>query len=473
MSFPRRNQPRFFSNSTSNNNATNGSNDGNAPPKRRDRNGHEASQADTRQASAPQRADGQQPRQHKPQAPAQRPRQQPPRPQQQPRPQYAPPAREISDAEVAASPFTTLGLCAQLVRAVMQEGYTTPTPIQAQAIPRVLARHDLFGCAQTGTGKTAAFVLPLLQNLGCSQPGKVRALVLAPTRELAAQISERANAYGRHLGLRQAVIYGGVSQRRQEDDLRRGAELVIATPGRLLDLMRQRLLDLSHVEILVLDEADTMLDMGFIHDVRQIVAATAKQRQTLMFSATMPHAIETLARNILKNPERIAVAPVATTAELIEQSVYFVDQFNKRALLQQLLSSSEMARTLVFTRTKHGANRISEQLTKAGIEAGAIHGNKSQNARERALDHFRRGKMPVLVATDVAARGIDVDHISHVINFDLPTVPEAYVHRIGRTGRAGATGRAISFCDREERGLLSDIERLIRRRIPVVTNTPA
>jgi ATP-dependent RNA helicase RhlE len=273
--------------------------------------------------------------------------------------------------------------------------------------------------------------------------------------------------------LRQVVIYGGVSQHRQEQELKRGPELVIATPGRLLDLMRQRLLDLSQVEILVLDEADTMLDMGFIHDVRQIVAATAKQRQTLMFSATMPATIENLAKNILKNPQRVAVAPVATTAESIEQSVYFVDQFNKRALLQQLLSSSEMARTLVFTRTKHGANRISEQLTKAGIEAGAIHGNKSQNARERALDHFRRGKMPVLVATDVAARGIDVDDISHVINFDLPTVPESYVHRIGRTGRAGAKGRAISFCDRDERGLLSDIERLIRRRIPVVTSTPA
>jgi ATP-dependent RNA helicase RhlE len=337
----------------------------------------------------------------------------------------------------------------------------------------VLARRDLLGCAQTGTGKTAAFVLPLLQNLGNPQGGKVRALVLAPTRELAAQISERAQAYGRHLGLRQVVIYGGVSQHRQEQELKRGPELVIATPGRLLDLMRQRLLDLSQVEILVLDEADTMLDMGFIHDVRQIVAATAKQRQTLMFSATMPATIENLAKNILKNPQRVAVAPVATTAESIEQSVYFVDQFNKRALLQQLLSSSEMARTLVFTRTKHGANRISEQLTKAGIEAGAIHGNKSQNARERALDHFRRGKMPVLVATDVAARGIDVDDISHVINFDLPTVPESYVHRIGRTGRAGAKGRAISFCDREERGLLSDIERLIRRRIPVVTSTPA
>ncbi|HTM44345.1 MAG TPA: DEAD/DEAH box helicase [Polyangiaceae bacterium] len=399
-----------------------------------------------------------------------------------------PPARPISQEEVQASAFTALGLREQLVKAVLQEGYDTPTPIQAQTIPHLLAKRDLLGSAQTGTGKTAAFVLPLLQNLaattvglGAVNPGavalnaapsrtahKVRALILAPTRELAGQISERTAVYGRHLGIGHAVIYGGVSQHRQERDLARKPQVLIATPGRLIDLMEQRLIDLSAVEIFVLDEADTMLDMGFIHAVRRIVSLIPAQRQTLLFSATMPQSIEKLARSVLRNPIRVSVAPVASTADLIDQAVCFVSQADKRALLEQMLLSMGIERALVFTRTKHGANRVSEQLRRAGIEAGAIHGNKSQAARERALGQFRDGRMPVLVATDVAARGIDVEGISHVINFDLPNVPEAYVHRIGRTGRAGASGRAISFCDRSERGLLQDIERLIRKPIPVM-----
>jgi ATP-dependent RNA helicase RhlE len=382
-----------------------------------------------------------------------------------------PPARAVSLEEVAASPFTTLGLRGQLVRAVLQEGYSAPTPIQAQSIPHLLAKRDLLGSAQTGTGKTAAFVLPLLQNLANGPSGKVRALVLAPTRELAGQISERASVYGRHIGIGHAVIYGGVNQKRQERDLARHPQLLIATPGRLIDLIEQRLIDLSAIEILVLDEADTMLDMGFIHAVRRIVSLIPDERQTLLFSATMPPTIEKLARSVLRNPTRVTVAPVASTAELIDQSVCFVPQADKRALLEQMLQSMGIERALVFTRTKHGANRVSEQLRRAGIAADAIHGNKSQNARERALEQFRQGQVPVLVATDVAARGIDVDGISHVINFDLPNVPEAYVHRIGRTGRAGAKGRAISFCDRAERGLLADIERLIRKPIPVIPAT--
>jgi ATP-dependent RNA helicase RhlE len=277
--------------------------------------------------------------------------------------------------------------------------------------------------------------------------------------------------YGRHFGIGHAAIYGGVSQRRQERDLDRQPQLLIACPGRLIDLIEQRLVDLSAIEILVLDEADTMLDMGFIHAVRRIVQLTPDGRQTLMFSATVPQAIEKLSRSVLRNPTRVSVAPVAATADLIDQAVCFVPQADKRALLEQMLTSMGIERALVFTRTKHGANRVSEQLRRAGIEAEAIHGNKSQAARERALDHFRRGRTPVLVATDVAARGIDVEGISHVINFDLPHVPEAYVHRIGRTGRAGAKGRAISFCDRAERGLLQDIERLIRKPIPVMPAT--
>ncbi|MGC4093898.1 MAG: DEAD/DEAH box helicase [Polyangiaceae bacterium] len=379
---------------------------------------------------------------------------------------FIPPPSKHSDEVVAASAFTALGLIPALVRAVLDEGYETPTPIQAGTIPSVLTGRDLLGCAQTGTGKTASFILPILQRLAASSVrGKLRALVLTPTRELAAQIATRAAAYGRHVGLRHAVIYGGVSQRAQERDLSRRPELLVATPGRLLDLFRQGLIDFSGIEEFVLDEADTMLDMGFIHDVRRIVAEIPVQRQTLLFSATMPPAIEQLSRNILKDPERVSVTPQATTAETVDQAVYFVAKADKRALLEKVLAHG-VERALVFTRTKHGADRVAKQLARAGIEAAAIHGNKSQNARERALEAFRKGTTGVLVATDIAARGIDIRGVSHVVNYELPDVAESYVHRIGRTGRAGASGRALSFCDQEERPLLRDIERLIKKRIP-------
>jgi ATP-dependent RNA helicase RhlE len=365
--------------------------------------------------------------------------------------------------------FADLGLMRELVRAVAQEGYTTPTPIQQQAIPPILAGRDMLGCAQTGTGKTAAFVLPMLQRLVRKEPsrGGVRALVIAPTRELAIQIAERVSAYGRNLGVRHAVIYGGVGQRAQEEALRRQPEIVVATPGRLLDLMEQGVLRLDKIEIFVLDEADRMLDMGFIHDVRRIVKAVPRERQTLLFSATIPAPIAHLIATILTNPVKVEVAPEITTAEKVEECVYFVGKSDKRILLEKLLRDEKAERSIVFTRTKHGANRLAEQITRGGIRAEAIHGNKSQGARERALEGFRSGTVPVLVATDLAARGIDVDGISHVFNFDLPNVPESYVHRIGRTGRAGASGRAIAFCDAEERPLLRDIERFVRKPIPV------
>ncbi len=366
------------------------------------------------------------------------------------------------------SPFAELGLMAQLVRAVANEGYEVPTPIQIQSIPALLDGRDLLGCAQTGTGKTAAFVLPILQRLA-ARPSqkKIRALILTPTRELAAQIGERTEAYGKHLGLRHTVIYGGVGQRPQEQALARGAEIVVATPGRLLDLMSQGFVRLDSLEVFVLDEADRMLDMGFIHDVRRVIRELPKQRQTLLFSATMPQDIGELAQSILTNPVRVAVTPVASTTELVSQSVYFVNRADKRALLERVLRAEGVERTLVFTRTKHGANKVAEQLTRSGIPAAAIHGNKSQSARERALGDFKAGRIPVLVATDIAARGIDIDAISHVVNFELPNIPESYVHRIGRTGRAGATGTAVSFCDGEERAFLRDIERLIRQKVPV------
>ncbi len=355
-----------------------------------------------------------------------------------------------------------------LVRAVRNEGYETPTPIQTQSIPPLLAGRDLLGCAQTGTGKTAAFVLPILQRLAARPSRKqIRALILTPTRELAAQIGERTAAYGKHLGLRHTVIYGGVGQRPQEQALGRAPEIVIATPGRLLDLMAQGFVRLDGLEVFVLDEADRMLDMGFIHDVRRVIRELPKERQTLLFSATMPSDIGELARSILSDPVRVAVTPIASTTDLVTQSVYFVNKAEKRWLLERVLRSEGVERTLVFTRTKHGANRVAEQLTRSGIAAAAIHGNKSQGARERALGDFKVGKIPVLVATDIAARGIDIDGISHVVNFDLPNIPESYVHRIGRTGRAGATGTAVSFCDGEERAFLRDIERLIRKKVPV------
>ena len=364
--------------------------------------------------------------------------------------------------------FAALGLIPALVRAVTQEGYETPTPIQAQAVPEVLGGHDLLATAQTGTGKTAAFLLPILQRLSTKKSSAIRALILSPTRELAAQIAERADAYGRHLGLRNAVIYGGVGQGAQEAALRRGIDVLVATPGRLLDLMSQGLVRLGNVEHFVLDEADRMFDMGFIQDVRRVVAVLPKERQTLLFSATMPQAVVELSRNILRTPRRVAVAPQETSAKTVSQAMYMVPKQQKGQLLQFVLAGQEVTRTIVFTRTKHGANRVSDQLQRRGIGAAAIHGNKSQSARVRALDAFKRGTLPVLVATDIAARGIDVDEVSHVINYDLPNVPESYVHRIGRTGRAGATGHAISFCEPDERSELHAIERLLGHRIPLL-----
>jgi len=377
--------------------------------------------------------------------------------------------------------FTELELIEPLQRALRAENYTVPTPIQAGAIPHLLAGRDLLGCAQTGTGKTAAFALPMLQRLSATGPDgrrpgagprRMRSLVLTPTRELAIQIGDSFRAYGRHLGLRQAVIFGGVGQKPQVEALARGLDILIATPGRLLDLMAQGHLLLDRIEIFVLDEADRMLDMGFIHDIRKVIAALPTRRQSLFFSATMPPDIARLAAGILKDPVEIAVTPVASTAERIEQRVLFVEPAQKRALLAQILKDQAIDRALVFTRTKHGANRVAESLARGRIAAEAIHGNKSQSARQRALENFRSGRTRVLVATDIAARGIDIDGISHVINYELPNVPESYVHRIGRTARAGAAGIAISFCDAEERAYLRDIEKLIRQRVPVVADHP-
>jgi ATP-dependent RNA helicase RhlE len=368
--------------------------------------------------------------------------------------------------------FDDLGLAEPLLRAVRAENYDQPTPIQAQAIPHLLEGKDLLGIAQTGTGKTAAFALPILQRLSATQVprrrGSVRALILTPTRELAVQIADSFHAYGRHLGLRSAVIFGGVSQQRQVEALARGLDILVATPGRLLDLMEQRHVDLRDLSIFVLDEADRMLDMGFIRDVKRIVAALPKERQTLFFSATMPSEIERLAGGILTNPVRIAVTPSATTVERIDQRVYFVNTADKNALLAELLKDAAIARALVFTRTKHGADRVTKHVQRIGINAQAIHGNKSQNARQRALADFRDGQTRVLVATDIAARGIDVDGITHVINFEIPDVPETYVHRIGRTARAGRDGIALTFCDASEKPLLRDVEKLTRKPLAIV-----
>ncbi len=374
--------------------------------------------------------------------------------------------------------FETLGLAEPILRAVKAEGYATPTPIQAQAIGPILAGRDMLGCAQTGTGKTAAFALPTLHRLSeqeCRVNGrgrKIRALVLSPTRELSNQIDASFRTYGKHLSLRHALVYGGVNQNPQVRALNSGVDIVVATPGRLLDLMNQGFVDLSKVEILILDEADQMLDMGFIHDLRRIVAKTPAARQTLMFSATMPPDIRQLAASWLRNPETVQVAAVSAPAERIEQSVYFVDQRNKPRLLAHFLQQTAAKRTLVFTRTKHGADKVVRHLSKAGIRAEAIHGNKSQAARERVLHSFKSQKPPVLIATDIAARGLDIDDVSHVVNFDMPMVPEVYVHRIGRTGRAGAAGIAISFCDGGERQLLRAIERLTRQTLQVERDQP-
>ncbi len=373
--------------------------------------------------------------------------------------------------------FRDLQLIDPLLRAVRAEGYETPTPIQMQAIPHVLAGRDLIGLAQTGTGKTAAFALPSLQRMvqhpaHTGRRAGVRVLVLSPTRELATQIAESFTAYGRYTPLRTTVLYGGVGQNPQVQALRSGVDILVATPGRLLDLMGQGLLSLNAIEVVVLDEADRRLDMGFIHDVRRVITALPRRRQTLMFSATMPPAVQDLASGLLTDPAHVEVTPPATTVELIDQSVYFVSKTDKRALLEHLLRDPAIRRTLVFTRTKHGANKLAEQLARAGIQAEAIHGNKSQSARERALSGFRSGTTRVLVATDIAARGIDVDDVTHVINYDLPNEPESYVHRIGRTARAGASGIAFSFCDAEEVKYLRDIEKLIRLKIPQVLTHP-
>jgi ATP-dependent RNA helicase RhlE len=377
--------------------------------------------------------------------------------------------------------FQHLNLIEPLLRALNDEGYATPTPIQQQAIPIILERKDLLGCAQTGTGKTAAFALPLLQLLtedaagkgGARHPGSpIKALILTPTRELAIQIDESFAAYGRYTGLRHTVIFGGVPQHSQVQALQRGIDILTATPGRLLDLCDQKLLNLSHIQYFVLDEADRMLDMGFINDVRKILTRLPQKKHSLFFSATMPPEIQKLAASILVNPSKVEVTPVSSTAETIQQSIYFVEKKDKRSLLLHILKNSAIPTALVFTRTKHGADKVAQGLTRAGIRAEAIHGNKSQNARQRALVNFKNRHTRILVATDIAARGIDIDDLTHVINFELPNVPETYVHRIGRTGRAGASGTALSFCDTEEREFLRDIQKLISRQIPVVEDHP-
>lgn len=368
--------------------------------------------------------------------------------------------------------FEQLGLTAPLLKALQQEGYSVPTPIQAQAIPHALKGKDILGLAQTGTGKTAAFALPILQLLAKQQSRgykHIRALILTPTRELAVQISESFETYGRYTGIGQQVIFGGVSQHAQTLALRNGTDVLIATPGRLLDLMNQGYVHLDHLEIFVLDEADRMLDMGFIHDVKRLIKALPVKKQTMLFSATMPEQISRLVASLQKDPVKVEVTPASSTAEKIEQFVYFIPRKRKQSLLVHLLNDKNMRRTLVFTRTKHGADRIAKDLKKASIHADAIHGNKSQSARQNALNNFKTGKLKVLVATDIAARGIDVDALEHVINFDLPDVAETYVHRIGRTGRAGANGTAISFCDsHEEMGNLKSINKLIGLKIPAI-----
>lgn len=368
--------------------------------------------------------------------------------------------------------FQSFGLSEPIMRAVASKGYSTPTPVQLQAIPPVLEGADLFVCAPTGTGKTAAFALPILHRLQQNQQGKnaanrfIRALVLAPTRELALQISQSFQVYGRHTGIRSTVVFGGVSQHPQVRSLQQGVAVLVATPGRLLDLVNQGFVDLSRVEILVLDEADRMLDMGFVPDVRRVIARLRSDRQTLLFSATLPEAVEELASSILRDPQRISVVPTEDVSQLIDQSVYFVSREHKAKVLTKFLSNCDLTRALVFTRTRRGADRVVKHLSQAGFRAAALHGDKSQSVRQRTLADFRSNHTPILVATDVAARGIDVIGISHVLNYDMPQEAETYVHRIGRTGRAGVKGCAISFCDQEERLQLKAIQRLIRKTLP-------
>ncbi|MBW9145743.1 DEAD/DEAH box helicase [Clostridium sp. CM027] len=373
--------------------------------------------------------------------------------------------------------FEDLNLITPINKALKTEGYVQPTPIQEAAIPTILEGKDFLGCAQTGTGKTAAFAIPILQILCGRQkvikgPKNIKALILAPTRELAIQIGESFTAYSKHMNLTSAVIFGGVSQKKQTDALKDGVDILIATTGRLLDLMQQKYINIHHVEMFVLDEADRMLDMGFLRDVKKIIAQLPKIRQTMLFSATMPTEISKLVDSILVDPVKVAVTPVSSTIELIEQSVYFVDKKDKKPLLIHLLKDKSIVSALVFSRTKHGANKITKDLNNVGIEAQAIHGNKSQSARQLALNNFKSGITRVLVATDIAARGIDVDELSHVINFDLPNIPETYVHRIGRTGRAGLGGVALSFCDEEEKPFLKDIQKVISKSIPVIEDHP-
>ena len=373
--------------------------------------------------------------------------------------------------------FKNLGITDSILKALEEEGYSQPTPIQEQSIPILLEGKDLLGSAQTGTGKTAAFAIPILQGLYLDRPEKkgprkVRALIVTPTRELAIQISESFSTYGKYTGLTNTVIFGGVKQDPQTVALRRGVDILIATPGRLLDLMDQGFISLKNLQYFVLDEADRMLDMGFVHDIRKLIARLPHERQSLFFSATMPPAIVELSQKILGNPEKVVVKPEQTTAEKVEQSLYYVSKKWKPKLLEHLLKTEQYDSALVFSRTKHGADKIVKTLDKAGIASAAIHGNKSQAARQRALGNFKDGTTNVLVATDIAARGIDVEQLSLVINFDLPNIPETYVHRIGRTGRASASGIALSFCDVEERPYLRDIQRLIDQKIPVIENHP-
>ncbi|MDQ6480786.1 DEAD/DEAH box helicase [Dyadobacter sp. LHD-138] len=373
--------------------------------------------------------------------------------------------------------FQELDLIEPIRKALTEEGYTTPTPIQAKAIPIILQHRDLLGCAQTGTGKTAAFAIPMLQILeekakSRYEKGPIRALILTPTRELAIQIGESFAAYGRFTNITHTVIFGGVGQKPQTDALKKGVDILIATPGRLLDLINQGFVHLKQLEIFVLDEADRMLDMGFVHDVKKILRLLPSKRQSLFFSATMPPVIMTLADTILTNPAKVEVTPVSSTADTIKQSVFFVDKSDKNSLLLHILKDDNIATALVFTRTKHGADKVVKVLRKAGVTSEAIHGNKSQNARQNALKNFKSQATRVLVATDIAARGIDVDDLTHVINYEIPNIPETYVHRIGRTGRAGAKGTAFSFCDLDEKAYLKDIHKLIAKNIPVVKDHP-
>lgn len=374
--------------------------------------------------------------------------------------------------------FEQLGVIAPILRALETQGYTTPTPIQAQAIPVVLTKKDLLACSQTGTGKTAAFAIPILQLLynekqvDNTNNQHIKTLILTPTRELAIQIAESFQDYGVHTGLKHLVIFGGVSPQSQIQQLRRGTDILIATPGRLLDLCQQGHINLRFIQQFVLDEADRMLDMGFIHDVKKVIGKLPAKRQTLFFSATMPSEIAHLADSILTNPTQIAVTPVSSTVQKIEQRLYYVNKESKRSLLVHILKDPSIKSALVFTRTKHGSDRVAKELNRMEISANAIHGDKSQQARQRALSDFKAGNIRVLVATDIAARGIDVDHLSHVINYEIPNVPETYVHRIGRTGRAGASGIALSFCDEEERAYVKDITKVIAQQIPVVEQHP-